>query len=138
MLLGGRCPRTYALWTTPFVCTTTIDLPFLMSHNVASVAGGDRIPRSPLTSSEKHQLALQSRNLVMLALGADGLLPQVEDGIHLRWQMDLNRGFPPYGFDLFRRPHLPPTLLPFAAQARPDGVVPLNATFRAFSAPGRS
>lgn len=67
----------------------------------------------------------------MLSLGADGQQPELEDGIHLRWQMDLARGFPPYGFDLFRRPHLAGTLAPFAAQAQPNGKVMLGATFRA-------
>jgi hypothetical protein len=67
----------------------------------------------------------------MVALGSEGLLSAVEDGVHLRWQMDLALGFPPYGFDLFRRAHRIPSRSPLVAQARPDGVVPLGKPCRA-------
>jgi len=76
-------------------------------------------------------MTLQTRDLVMIALGAEGLLPTVEDGVHLRWQMDLALGFPTHGFDIFRRPHQAPVLSPIAAQARPDGSVSLGAPCRA-------
>lgn len=76
-------------------------------------------------------MTLQTRELVMVALGAESLFPEVEDGVHLRWQMDLALGFPPYGFDVFRRPHQSPVLTPIAVQVRPDGSIPLGAACRA-------
>ncbi|HEX2515997.1 MAG TPA: hypothetical protein VH257_14920, partial [Chloroflexota bacterium] len=34
---------------------------------------------------------------------------QIEAGIHLRWTMEAGMGFPPYGFSLYRRAHVPGT-----------------------------
>ncbi len=60
----------------------------------------------------------------MIALGSDGGQPRadgssVEAGIHLRWHFDSGLGFPPGGFDVYRRKHEvcgefkvdPPTIL---------------------------
>lgn len=62
-------------------------------------------------------MALQSQNLVMVALGIEGdqpssdiqppLQPPLKDGIHLRWAFKPEQGFPWYGYYLFRRPHEP-------------------------------
>lgn len=49
----------------------------------------------------------QSIDLVMLALGCQGSSPQLGDGVHLRWQVAQALGYPPYGFDVLRRPHRP-------------------------------
>jgi hypothetical protein len=54
-------------------------------------------------------MAFQTRNLWMLALGIIGdsppssLQPPLPDGIHLRWAFDPVRGFPWFGYFLFRR-----------------------------------
>jgi len=53
-------------------------------------------------------MALQSNALMLLGQGlqgeaANGLQPAIDDGIHLRWSFDPDRGFPRYGFYLFRR-----------------------------------
>jgi hypothetical protein len=56
-------------------------------------------------------MALQTSDLVMVALGVDGdapplaLQPPLVDGIHLRWAFQRAHGFPWYGYYLFRRPH---------------------------------
>lgn len=56
-------------------------------------------------------MALQTSDLVMIAIGVDGdappiaLQPPLVDGIHLRWAFPRARGFPWYGYYLFRRPH---------------------------------
>jgi hypothetical protein len=57
-------------------------------------------------------MALQTPELVMLGLGVlddkapHDTLPPVADGVHLRWGFPRERGFPPYGFYLFRRAHI--------------------------------
>lgn len=56
----------------------------------------------------------QPRHLSMLALGTNGGQPrvdgsQLEAGIHLRWNFNHRLGFPPGGFNLYRRPHNPGT-----------------------------
>src|SRR2546430_1440890 len=62
-------------------------------------------------------MALQSRRLVMAGLGVLGdtppnrLQPALPDGIHLRWAFQHERGFPWYGFYLFRRRNRPGTPL---------------------------
>jgi hypothetical protein len=76
-------------------------------------------------------MTLQTRDLVMVPLGTDGLYQDVEEGVHLRWQMDVAIGFPPYGFDVFRRPHRPPSLILRNLQTRPNGFIDLGDTFRA-------
>lgn len=55
-------------------------------------------------------MALQTRDLVMVALGVvDGQTPPTTEqptlagGIHLRWAFERSRGFPWYGYYLFRR-----------------------------------
>ena len=56
-------------------------------------------------------MALQSRNLVMVGLGITGdsppnsIQPPLTDGVHLRWAFQPSRGFPWYGYYLFRRRH---------------------------------
>lgn len=55
-------------------------------------------------------MALQSENLVMVGLGihadAPPLVeqPKLVDGVHLRWSIARERGFPWHGFFLYRRP----------------------------------
>jgi len=55
-------------------------------------------------------MGLQASDLVMRALGIRGDAPTVAeqpplvDGVHLRWAMRRERGFPWHGFYLFRRP----------------------------------
>ena len=56
-------------------------------------------------------MALQSENLVMVGLSSLGDTPpsshqpRLVDGIHLRWTFKRDRGFPWYGYYLFRRRH---------------------------------
>jgi hypothetical protein len=47
---------------------------------------------------------IQSQWLGMVALG-DNTRPDPNKGTHLRWAFERRLGFPPGGFDLFRRPH---------------------------------
>jgi hypothetical protein len=58
-------------------------------------------------------MTLQSPgDLGLSALGVDGdlqprsTLPSLVDGIHLRWGSGLDRGFPEYGYYLYRREHI--------------------------------
>lgn len=60
-------------------------------------------------------MALQTQNLVMIGLGVQDdcpptipcrVQPKLVDGIHLRWAFTRERGFPWYGYYLFRRRHL--------------------------------
>ncbi|HEX8078229.1 MAG TPA: hypothetical protein VF511_10480, partial [Chthoniobacterales bacterium] len=57
-------------------------------------------------------MALQTDNLVMTALSvvndqpSNSIQPRLADGIHLRFGFAPERGFPWYGYYLFRRPHL--------------------------------
>jgi hypothetical protein len=54
-------------------------------------------------------MGLQTRDLCMVGLGIEGdaagtpLQEVLPDGIHLRWAFEPNRGFPWYGYHLFRR-----------------------------------
>ena len=56
-------------------------------------------------------MGLQISDLVIVALGVSGdtapiaLQPRLVDGIHLRCGFARARGFPWYGYSLFRRPH---------------------------------
>ena len=56
-------------------------------------------------------MALQTQRLVMVGLGSrgdappDALQPPLRDGVHLRWAMARELGFPWHGFFLFRREH---------------------------------
>ena len=56
-------------------------------------------------------MALQTNNLVMVGLGIlndtppNSIQPELVDGIHLRWAFKRDRGFPWYGYYLFRRKH---------------------------------
>src|SRR6266498_452280 len=58
-------------------------------------------------------MALQTDRLAMAALGVLGdippntIQPPLVDGIHLRWSVRADLGFPWHGFFLFRRPHRP-------------------------------
>jgi|GEM_PF-2020352 len=66
-------------------------------------------------------MPIQTDNLVMAALGVVGdkppnaIQPRLEDGIHLRFAFAPERGFPWYGYYLFRRLQEPST--PFCLQA---------------------
>jgi hypothetical protein len=64
---------------------------------------------------EGDRVTLQGRELVMMGLGlaAPG---QIGAGIHLRWSIAPSVGFPTYGFNLFRRPHIasPPVCVTLA------------------------
>ena len=57
-------------------------------------------------------MALQTRDLAMTGLSVLGdvpphaLQPRLADGIHLRWAFERGRGFPWFGYHLFRRPIL--------------------------------
>lgn len=58
-------------------------------------------------------MALQTRDLVMVALGVlddqkppNPEQPPLADGIHLRWSFARKKGFPWFGYYLFRRAHL--------------------------------
>src|SRR5437773_11276626 len=56
-------------------------------------------------------MGLQTEDLVMVALSIvddqppNSIQPELTDGIHLRWAFNQARGFPWYGYYLFRRPH---------------------------------
>src|ERR671911_2534480 len=57
-------------------------------------------------------MALQTSGLKMLGLGVQNDAPPdtgqptpLVDGVHLRWESPSERGFPRYGFYLFRRAH---------------------------------
>ncbi|HEY9037487.1 MAG TPA: hypothetical protein VIN05_00895 [Roseovarius sp.] len=58
-------------------------------------------------------MALQTRDLWMLTLGSlgdvavNGLQHALPDGMHLRWSFRPEKGFPWYGYYLFRRPAQP-------------------------------
>ena len=51
-------------------------------------------------------MALQGNSLWMTALGL-AAPDQVEEGVHLRWSVSASVGFPPFGFDIYRRRHVP-------------------------------
>lgn len=61
-------------------------------------------------------MALQTQRLVMAGLGSRGdnppnaIQPPLRDGVHLRWAMTRELGFPWHGFFLFRRIHRRPEL----------------------------
>lgn len=54
-------------------------------------------------------MSSQTTDLVMLALGCEGHAPHLADGVHLRWQVSQELGYPPHGFDVLRRRHRPGT-----------------------------
>lgn len=62
-------------------------------------------------------MTIQTRNLVMVGLGVkddrppNEFQPPLIDGIHLRWAFNQKRGFPWFGYHLYRRPHLQGELL---------------------------
>ena len=110
-----------------------------MSH--AAAASASPAPPLELVFSFAYvsiTLALQTRKLVMVALGVQGLLPPLEDGIHLRWQMDLTLGFPPLVSisSVARIEHARPRRSP--RRARPDGTVTLGVPFDVVSLRVRS
>lgn len=51
-------------------------------------------------------MALQGNSLWMTALGL-AAPDQIEEGVHVRWSVSASVGFPPLGFDLYRRRHVP-------------------------------
>lgn len=61
-------------------------------------------------------MPLQTENLAMIGLGISNdippnfIQPQLIDGIHLRWAFKRERGFPWYGYYLFRREHGTPDI----------------------------
>jgi carbon-monoxide dehydrogenase large subunit len=69
-------------------------------------------------SKEEDRVTLQGRELAMTGLGlaAPG---QIGAGIHLRWALAANLGFPTYGFNLYRRAHIasPPVCVNLAIPA---------------------
>lgn len=63
-------------------------------------------------------MGLQTDALSVVCLGV-GSHPTLQAGTHLRWFVRPDKGFPPYGFDVFRRLHRPgssPQVLDFGAQ----------------------
>src|SRR3954447_15705569 len=66
-------------------------------------------------------VSLQTDNLAMIALGVLGDQPVspyqsvLLKGMHVRWGFASDRGFPPHGFHLFRRPARPGSLLCLSA-----------------------
>lgn len=69
-------------------------------------------------------MTLQSPgDLGLSGLGVDGeiqpreSLPSLVDGIHLRWSFGLDRGFPDYGYYLYRREHIGPSVTPLSITA---------------------
>ena len=56
-------------------------------------------------------MSLQTQNLVMTGLGIlndvppNSIQPKIIDGVHLRWAFKPKRGFPWYGYYIFRRRH---------------------------------
>jgi len=56
-------------------------------------------------------MSLQTQNLVMTGLGIlndvppNAIRPGIADGVHLRWAFKPERGFPWYGYYLYRRRH---------------------------------
>jgi len=53
-------------------------------------------------------VSTQTGTVSMVALGVESD-PVLAPGVHLRWNFDPELGFPPLGFDVFRRPHRPGT-----------------------------
>src|SRR5215211_6724196 len=66
----------------------------------------------------------------MIPLGVEGLGSEVEDGVHLRWQFDPELRFPRYGFDLYRRAHVPGQSTSLSVQVGADGSCPLGRLYR--------
>src|SRR5215210_4678086 len=68
-------------------------------------------------------MPLQTENLAMIGMGIsndtppNSIQPKLVDGIHLRWAFKRERGFPWYGYYLFRREH-----------GTPDGRLHLDLT----------
>ena len=65
---------------------------------------------------------LQGKRLTMTGLGL-ATAGQIEAGIHLRWTMEAGMGFPPFGFSLYRRAHVPGTPV-CSACSRPPATPP--------------
>src|SRR5215831_8827120 len=65
------------------------------SNSIAKTAGVEELV-----------VALQGNSLWMTALGL-AAPDQIEEGVHLRWSVSASVGFPPLGFDLYRRRHVP-------------------------------
>src|SRR4051812_40591593 len=80
-------------------------------------------------------MALQTDRLVMIGLGVEGdvppndVQPPLADGIHLRWSLRSELGFPWYGCFLFRRQHRPgePACLGETLSKLPTGTWPSAA-----------
>ncbi|MCA1586678.1 MAG: hypothetical protein LC791_18540, partial [Acidobacteria bacterium] len=73
-------------------------------------------------------MALQTGAVSLLALGAQGH-PTLRDGVHLRWNVDASRGFPPFGFDVFRRRHRHGTPVSLDFTGETPRVLPKLTTF---------
>jgi len=70
-------------------------------------------------------VALQGGGVTLVALGVERHAT-LRSGTHLRWTIGSNKGFPPLGFNIFRRAHRPgaPRVLDLSNEA----ARPLNAT----------
>ena len=85
-----------------------------MVESAPLAVGGSR---AFLSSTEQaDNVIVQGLDLVMTALGsrsqsARWFGPPLEDGVHLRWAFRPSRRFPANGFAIYRRSHLPGTLV---------------------------
>jgi len=97
----------------------------------ASALAGTPIGRGLLKGSSVSFLAdidiitlgptlVQSPWLAMIGLGDNVRSPAIDRGNHLRWAFHPALGFPPGGFDLYRRPHVRPT--PVCVEGWPQNV----------------
>ncbi len=90
-------------------------------------------------------MRLQGNRLTMTGLGvhaggdggtiAMGLQPRMVDGIHLRWALRHDLGFPWYGFYLFRRHHRPGTPICLNAPFQLDTTVLEGRAYHRFQLP---
>jgi WD40 repeat protein len=72
-------------------------------------------------------MSVQTGSVTMVALGVV-THPTLRPGVHLRWFVDPGLGFPPLGFDVFRRPERlgNPSSLTFKGES--EGVLPQSFT----------
>lgn len=78
-------------------------------------------------------MSSQSTDFVMLSLGCQGSAPLLDDGVHLRWQLSDKLPYPPYGFDLLRRPHRRGTERAVATRIARRGRLDLGDVYRSLS-----
>jgi WD40 repeat protein len=65
-------------------------------------------------------MGVQTASVIMVALGV-GTHPSLRPGVHLRWFVDPSLGFPPLGFDVFRRPERSGTWRSLDFAGEPEG-----------------